>query len=232
MLGSAVFEAEHVHTRDQTLHGIEQLSRRSGHSELVVAEQLLKLMQQGASLSDPSVSVPCYWLIGTGRAQLLHALGLRESGWKPSLTLPLYLGVLVLATLSLVTWLLLPGRLGWSGLAAAWLMLFPASEAVIALMNRLISESASPEHLPRLALRAGIAPLHRVLVVIPAMLSDVAAIDALVRRLELHFVANPQQEAQFALLSDWADADVSLGAIDSSLEPAVCRFKSRPKNRG
>ena len=40
-------------------------------------------------------------------------------------------------------------------------MLFPASEAVVAIVNRLISESARPVRLPRLALAGGIPPEHR-----------------------------------------------------------------------
>ncbi len=86
-------------------------------------------------------------------------------------------------------------------------MLFPASEAVVALINRLISESARPRHLPRLALAQGIPPEHRVMVVMPAMLTDAASVDALVHRLQLHHLANPEAHAQFALLTDWADAD-------------------------
>ena len=54
------------------------------------------------------------------------------------------------------------------------LMLFPASEAVVAVINRLISESARPEALPRLALADGIPAEHRVLVAVPAMLTSEA----------------------------------------------------------
>ena len=36
-----------------------------------------------------------------------------------------------------------------------------------------------------------------------------AAIDALVHRLQLHHLANPERHAQFALLTDWADADTA-----------------------
>ena len=96
-------------------------------------------------------------------------------------------------------------------------MLFPASEAVVAVINRLISESARPAHLPRLALAAGIPPEHRVMVVIPAMLSDAASTQALVHRLRLHHLANPERHAQFALLTDWADADSATLPSDAGL---------------
>ena len=126
---------------------------------------------------------------------MLHALGLHEAALPALLhtvqrrALPLYLGTL-LCVLTGVAWLLLrhtptqtdAGAPLWLGLFAAGLMVFPASEAVVAVINRLISESLRPQHLARLALNEGIPPeAHRVLVVIPGMLtkeSDAACREA------------------------------------------------------
>ncbi|MFZ2986529.1 glucoamylase family protein, partial [Ideonella sp.] len=96
---------------------------------------------------------------------------------------------------------------GLAGTLVALLLILPASEAVVAVVNRLISESARPRRLPRLALAEGIPATEQVLVVIPAMLTDTEEIDRLVHRLLLHHLANPERHAQYALLTDWADAD-------------------------
>ncbi len=224
MLTSPVFEAEHVATRDQTLHGIERLSRRSGCREREVAQRLLDLMHS-APAGDALAGVPSHWLLGAGRPALLHALGLHEraaSAWRgvvARLSLPVYLVALLLGTLGVTAWLLMRQHtaLEWAALPAALLMLFPASEAVVAVINRLISESARPHPLPRLALGTGIPAEHRVLVVVPAMLTDAQGVEALVHRLELHHLANPEREAQFALLSDWADADTARLDSDAPL---------------
>src|SRR5450756_1132362 len=142
------------------------------------------------------------------------------------MTLPVYLSSLLLGTLGLVAWLLLLHGAGLTGgpatdtgltLLGAALMLFPASAPVVALVNRLISESARPQHLPRLALANGIPAEHRVLVVIPAMLTSLDSIHDLVHRLQLHYLANPERHAQFALLTDWADADTAHCASDAAL---------------
>ncbi len=238
MLGSPLFEAEHAATRDQTLHGIELLARRHGRGEVDIAQKLLALMQPPASPApgsqgvDPARSSASYWLRDAGRPALMQALDLREPmaalarATARRLTLPVYLGSLALFTLGLVAWMLLPhlqralqadgAWIGWTALAGL-LMLFPASEAVVALINRLISESARPRHLPRLALASGIPAEHRVLVVIPAMLTGEAAIAELVHRLQLHYLANPERNAQFALLTDWADADQASLPTDAAL---------------
>ncbi|MES2877467.1 MAG: glucoamylase family protein [Pseudomonadota bacterium] len=220
MLTSHVFKAEHSVTRDQTLHGIELLARRSGRSEVSVAQTLLNLMK-AAEGADNATAGASYWLRGHGLPALLQALGLQENAifsWRAiafRIALPVYLSSILLVTSGLVAWMLLhhgaglsaAGPPAWLIMLGAVLMMFPASEAVVAVINRLISESARPQHLPRLALGQGIPPEHRVMVVIPSMLDSVATSGELVRRLQLHHLANPEHHAQFALLTDWADAD-------------------------
>lgn len=228
MLTSPLFEAEDGATRDQTLHGIERLARRGRRNEWEVGKTLLNLMQ-----SDPGAgpAVASHWLTGPGRPALVRALGLPARvawSWRVvsrQLALPVYLGALLSGSLGLVGWLLLRHHAGPAGVTdPSWrlallvlLMLFPASEAVVAVINRLISESVPPDRLPRLALAQGIPAEHRVLVVIPCLLTSEASVDALVHRLRLHYLANPERQAQFALLSDWADADQAQMPTDAAL---------------
>ena len=233
MLSSPVFEAEDNTTRDQSLHAIERLARRSGQGEVAVAACMLGFMR-GAG-GDPAGSLAAHWLAGPGRTALTHALGLNERwAWTclleaRRLALPLYLGALLVA-LGLLSWLLLRHALpapAWVFVLTCGLALFPASEAVVAVINRLISESAKPKHLPRLALLDGIPPQHRVMVVIPGMLSGPDSAKALAHRLHLHYLANPESQAQFALLTDWLDADTAHTAQDAGdLASAVAQIEA------
>ena len=231
MLHSPMFRAEHTLTRDQTLHGIEALARNSGQREGAVAQVLLSLMQPVSDgNADPFTSVAAHWLQGSGRPVLAARLGLTQDwAWQcrrlaRRLALPAYLGALALGTGALLAWALsgVAAPLPWPALAAL-LMLLPASEAVVAVVNRLISESAQPRHLSRLALGQGIPPEHRVLVAIPAMLTSAAAIRDLSHRLHLHHLANPEPCAQFALLSDWPDAATEHSPADTPALDQACR---------
>ena len=242
MLTSPLFEAEHHSTRDDTLHAIERWSRRSGRSELEVAAALLACMNTapevdpptapgaiGASTSSDPV-VARHWLDGPGTAAFERALGL-QARWHRlgralarSLALPLYLGIVLGGTALLVRAILELGAPGPTVPAAVWslwvvavLSTWPASEAVIALLHRLLGESIPPRRLSRLALRAGIPEQHRVLVTIPAMLTDARSVDALVHRLHLHYLANPETSTQFALLTDWSDSDSARSGPDEPL---------------
>jgi cyclic beta-1,2-glucan synthetase len=49
------------------------------------------------------------------------------------------------------------------------------------------------------------------------MLTDTASTRALVHRLQLHHLANPERHAQFALLTDWADAGSARVGTDDAL---------------
>jgi cyclic beta-1,2-glucan synthetase len=225
MLSSRLFESEHTATRDLTLHGIERLARASGRSELAVAQALLELMHAAdvRTGAEPRDAAANHWLQGRGRPALARALGVHERARVAlraaarRMALPAYLGTVVLGTLALVAWILSRQTpLALTGVAVV-LMLFPASEALVAVINRLVSESARPARLPRLALAGGIPAEHRVMVVIPAMLSDATSTAALAHRLLLHHLANPEREAQFALLTDWADADTEQAVNDDAL---------------
>ncbi|CAN5287839.1 glucoamylase family protein [soil metagenome] len=233
LLTSAAFAAERDDTRDQTLHAVETLARRSGRTEHAVADTLLSLMHGTPATPTPLDQAPAnaearvasYWLFGPGRPELLRLLGLDERfalAWhrlRHRAALPAYLLSLGAGTVGLVAWMLLrhssPTWTGagdgtspaiWLSWLAGLLMLFPASEAVVAVINRLISESARPSQLPRLALAHGIPADHRVMVVIPGMLTGPHSAEELSHRLEMHYLANPEAQAQFALLTDWADS--------------------------
>ena len=96
---------------------------------------------------------------------------------------------------------------GWMlALVAALLALVPASDLAIALVNREVMELLGPRALPRLALRDGVPADLRTLVVVPTLLTGHAQIAEQIERLEVHYLANPDGDLRFALLSDWIDA--------------------------
>lgn len=230
MLENPVFAAEHLMTREVTLHGVEQWAKRSGLPEVHVTRTLLQLMAQ-AGPGPQGVRLPMHWLAGPGVGALRAALGLpARAGWAwgrlwSAWALPLYLGAIGLFSALLLVWLLRHHaaqgvsalRWGWTSAALMLLVMVPASEAMVALVNRLACESLVPVPLARLAFKQGIPAEHRVVVVIPCMLVDAAGIQALVRRLHVHYLANPEPMAQFALLTDYLDAPTHTTPADAAL---------------
>ncbi len=211
------FAGEDDETQNRTLHALERWSRRTGKDELAVARALVENVV-GAGPGDAVRNTPGHWLVGNGRDDLAATLQVPAppppSGperW-PRARLPLYLGALAASTLALVA-LALPPLAAWPagyGVVGVFLVLLlvllPASEIAVSAWHRLLAEWLPPRRVSRLAFDEGIPAEHRVLVVVPCMLGSDLGIDALAAQIERHHLASNEAWAQYALLSDFADA--------------------------
>jgi cyclic beta-1,2-glucan synthetase len=226
--GLPSFADESERTRQQITHAMERVAHDSGRSEREVAEAVVRLAAAAAAGAGPADEgdradgTAGYHLFGQGRAVLVAALQAgaavsgtgrpakavrpqrSRGGWR----LPAYVLFVVLGTVGLLASVAhgLPPPRGWATIAAMALLAWPLSEALIALAQRIMAESVRVQALPRLDFAAGIPERHRTLVVIPTLLSSPANNAQLAHRLELHWLANREAHAQFALLTDWADA--------------------------
>jgi cyclic beta-1,2-glucan synthetase len=168
-----------------------------------------------------------YYLIGDGRKVLErevgYRVGRRESLYRFVLAHPtgVYLGLIALFTLILTGFALQyaasdgagAGRLLLTGLIA----LLPASDLAVNLANRLLTVYLPPRVLAKLDYSEGVPPEHRTLVVIPTLLTSEEAVDELLERLEVHYLANEDPNIHFALLTDYADADAQEQPEDVAL---------------
>ena len=203
-------------TRDAYRHAVEELARGSGRSELGVAREAMVHAQRFAGAGDDRRTDPGFHLIGAGRVALEMALGYRPPPLRRLLRLyiglatPGYLGTIavlsgaILAVPLLAAWVSGVHPLGLVILAC--LAAVPASDLAIALLNRSVTALVTPAVLPRLEVPEGVPPSLRTLVVVPMLLTDVAEVEAQIDRLEVHYLASPDGELHFAILSDWTDA--------------------------
>ncbi len=199
-------------TRDRYRHAIEGLSKRSGTSELEVAQATLGLA--ATQLVDRREREPGYYLIGEGRAMLESKVGFRPgpglslSRFVRSHAAATYLGsvALVTALALLIPLLIIEGSWGLRVLMTI-LAVIPASDIGVTVVNRVVAVLTKPEGLPSLALRHGPTADLRTLVAIPTILSRPEQVQGLVDQLEVHFLAHPEGEFCFALVTDWRDAE-------------------------
>ncbi|MCD2450385.1 phosphorylase [Methylicorpusculum oleiharenae] len=207
-------------TRDRYRHAIEDLARRSPHSELEIAKKVISKINTNSV--DPDFgdlrNDPGYYLIGQGRNEFEQ-----EVKFRPPLKNRIlrgfihysgqaYLGSIgVLTTLLLLSLPLSAGinaGLGWFSLAIITLFaVFPASDIATNLVNRGILSLLSPRHLPRLELKAGIPETLRTFVVVPTLFANEIDVIEQIEQMEVRYLANPDGDVYFALLSDWTDAD-------------------------
>jgi cyclic beta-1,2-glucan synthetase len=210
-------------TRDRYRHAVEELSRASPHDELEVARRAVNLAARAWATAGGSktpanfrLADPGHYLISKGRPLLEKDLDFRlparqwlRRAWF-RLATPLYLASIALWTAAILA---VPVALsGVYGVPAPLLVLFaalalvPASDLASAIVQRFVTQLVGPRRLPKLELSGGVPEESRALVAVPMLLTDETEIREVVRRLEVHYLANSDPELRFALLSDWSDA--------------------------
>ena len=212
------FAAMDFSTRDLYRRAIEDLALQSSRPETDVAARAVAAAGRAASVQGADVreSDPGYYLIAKGRRRFEVDLGgppplkTRIIRFNTQIGVVSYIGMIAVVTALVLSPALLAvahvGSAGWALLTLAIVGLIPASDVAIALVNRTITRQIGAMRLPGLELRDGVPPALRTIVVVPTLLSSLAAIDVQIERLEVHHLSSPGDNFIFALLSDWRDA--------------------------
>ncbi|MEO7095419.1 MAG: cyclic beta 1-2 glucan synthetase, partial [Polyangiales bacterium] len=200
-------------TRDRYRHVIEDLSRRTRVPEVDVATRAVELAAAQPAGRAHHVG---FFLIDRGRRALELALGGRPYDHVlvtrpgPRLRLPLYIGAIGALTGAAIAGLATytPFAALAPPIAVTWLVMSAlcASQLAISVVHWAATLLVPPRRLPRLDFSAGIAPEHRTIVAVPAMLTSAAVIDELVDAIEIRFLANRDPNLAFALVGDFRDA--------------------------
>lgn len=225
---TGVYKRQEFATRDRYRQAIEGLAKAAKRDEIEVARLAIARATAGATPRERHVG---YYLVAEGRRRFARELGCRfplSARWRSFLTdrpHATYFGGLTLVTGALVA---VAALAVWSAGAPAWLTalaglvaVFPASEVAVAIANYLVCRILPPRVLPKLDFTAGIPADCRTVVVIPGMLTKPESAATLCERLELHYLANPDPQLRFALLTDWADAPTETTPNDELLVKAA-----------
>lgn len=203
-------------TKERYRKEIQQLSRRTGEPEEEVARRVVELAEKGRTAEDPRQAHVGYYLIDCGRVDLEKAIGYKPTSRESLNRLVLkhgaavYLGSIgILTALGVGTAIAIASAAGGSlvqCIVSALIALIPASELAMGIVNHWVTRFLPMHTLPKMALQAGIPTGSETIVVIPTMLLSEQQITGMVETLESHFLANPERNLTFALLTDFADA--------------------------
>ncbi|TAM83940.1 MAG: glycosyl transferase [Acidobacteria bacterium] len=120
---------------------------------------------------------------------------------------------------TLVAVFLLLGHLGTViPLIPGLLLLIPASQAAVGLMNHLTVRLVPPRRLPRLDFSGGIPAEFSALVVVPSLLLNETEVRHIVESLEVRYLGNRDPNLHFALLTDSPDTSKPVDDHDDLVE--------------
>jgi len=224
LASSPDFAAMDFATRNLYRNAIEELGRGSKITELQIAQRVLA---KAAAATNPRERDPGFHLIAEGRRKLEREIDFRAS-WRdwPSriaFTIGARDYVAAIATTSALVLSIPLSILLHAGIHGGMLWLLgvlgsiPAIDIAVALINRAVTRGVGASRLPGLALREGVPEELRTLLAMPVMLNSKAAVEEHLHRLEIHYLASPDDQLHFALLSDWSDANTERTATDDAL---------------
>ncbi len=230
---------------------IAKISLRSGRTETEVAEAALAFAREAQSrhYSDPRIerreSHIGFYLVAEGSALLCQRMGFHPT---PSDRFRAFLrshpddvlvgGIAALTAIIFgfsVWWLTPPSTSPALVLLGMLILLIPASQAAVQLMNYLITNVLPAEPLLKLDFSKGVPDDCVTLVAIPTLLLNEKQVRRLVEDLEVRFLGNHDRNLHFAIVSDLPDAyqpspeDSALVALMSKL---IEELNSRYSPRG
>lgn len=214
-------------TRDSYRRAVEDLAVCAGVTEDHVAK--LSVEMAADHPEDFLLNHIGYYLVDKGRDQLVDRLACPDNRRHRTLQwVYRHHSFLYISSISLISVIAVGFVLGLMSLVdvqspllyagVSLLIILPASQFAVLLVNYIITRVLPPRILPKLSFeKEGIPEEYRTLVVVPIMLIDLETILDEVSKLEIRYLANPDPNLVYGLFSDFTDSDVQRMKGDDEL---------------
>jgi cyclic beta-1,2-glucan synthetase len=238
-------------SRDRQRQAVEELAAPSGDAQVRVALRAIESAREAVihgSTADRAAHVG-YHLIDRGRAELEI-----DVAYRPRLASRIRRFVFAHATvvylwpIAVMTAVLVAASAAYArhGGASApivailvLLLIVPAADIAIALVQRVIAWAIPPRRLSRLDFSERVPDDARTMVVVPTMLTSADSVAALLEHVEVLALGNLDPHIHFAILSDFVDADACelpgdaplLAAARAGIEALNRRFEPEHADR-
>jgi hypothetical protein len=217
-----------------------RVARIAGHSdvaEIELARLAVRLAEEAKiersapePLRERQRHVGYYLVDDTGSEELLHRVGYRR-GVGASIQhafhkFPDEIYIIGIEFVTLITVVVLIMSIvrthgGWGVILGALLLILPATQAAVELMNYLVTSVLTPRGLPKLDFLKAVPPECATMVAIPTLLINDKQIHQLVDDLEIRYLVNRDPNIFYALLTDLPDSQEPAGDTDRRVDLAI-----------
>lgn len=204
-------------TRDRYRKAVVELAAHSEAAEIEAASLAVELAREAVAVPGEPARIlerrrhAGYYLVAEGRA-LLEARIQYRAPFHERIDRALrrwpeffYIIGIEVVTVGIIVFLLSGLNVALWPLAAVLLLLLPATESAVRIVNQAVTFALKPERLPKLDFSAGIPPGAATMVVVPTLLLNPDQVEEAVTGLEVRCLANPDPRLSFALLTDSPD---------------------------
>ncbi len=187
-------------TKDEYRSKIKELSKKTKISEIYIAKKALELAKKEENNETNQVKQAHigYYLIDKGINQLYDVLKYKTSRqMNPKDKVKAYL-----LGISILTFLIASGisSLIELNFLTFILVLIPASEVAIQIIQYILSKIIKPKAIPKLDFSNGIDKENATMVVIPTIIKNKEKVQELIKKLEVFYLANKSENIYFTLL--------------------------------
>jgi cyclic beta-1,2-glucan synthetase len=234
---AGVYSRMDFESREYYRQVLEKIAAQSDVGELELAQMAVTMAERARvdssmpeALRDRLRHVGYYFLDESGSQDLLHRIGYRPSFSAsverlfrryPDEVYIIGIEFLTLVTVVALIMSIVRTHSGLGLIVSALLLILPATQAAIELMNYLITTILTPRPLPKLDFSKGIDPSCATIVAIPTLLINEKQIRRLVDDLEVRYLVNRDPNIFFALLTDLPDTAEPALEQDARIELAI-----------
>ncbi len=229
---SGTYSKMDLESRQQYRNRVSLIARHSDFTEAQVALQALNLAREGAAgtYADPRkhqrYSHIGYYLVDKGFPRLAESVNFnppvsfRVRSFIRRNADDFYITSIELITIFFIAaavFPLIPNYPVFGRIAIAFLlMIMPAMQCAVELINNTATAIYDPESLPKLDFSERISPDCATLVAVPTLLLNERQVREMVNGLEVRFLANRDPNLHFALITDLPDSVSKPHAHDSN----------------
>ncbi len=239
---AGVYSRMDFESREYYRRVLEKIAAQSDVGELELAQMAVKMAEEApinSSTPEPLRGrlrhVGYYFIDDAGSQDLLHRIGYRPS--FPASVQRLFrrfpdeiyiIGIEFLTLVTVVALIMSIVRThgGFGLIVSALLLILPATQAAIELMNYLVTTILTPRPLPKIDFSKGVDPFCATIVAIPTLLINEKQIRRLVDDLEVRYLVNHDPNIFFALLTDLPDTAEPALEQDARIELAIRLLES------
>lgn len=204
---------------------LEKLSRKNKVSEIYIAEKIIglcKKYEKTEDLEDKKKAHVGYYLIGKGINELYKELEIKQSIYFTNeVKSRLYISGIILGSLY-IDFLIsmniyLKTRNVVIAIISSLLMYIPINEILVRILNYILGKFVKPTLIPKMDFEKEIPKEAATFVVIPTILSSSKKVKEMIKKLEVYYLANRQDNIYFALLGDCTEAKEEFLEIDKEI---------------
>ena len=220
---SGAYPAMDFDSRNFYRDKLARIARRSDCSEVEVAREVIALARQARErvYRDPRIgareSHVGYYIVAEGKSLLCQKVGCKQDFFQSLRALlrrhpdEFFLPGTAILTFAIITaillWLTPPYTSPALVLLSMLILVLPASQSAVQLMNYIVTALLPAQILPKLDFSEGIPDEFVTLVAVPTLLLNEKQVRGLVDDLEVRFLGNHDPNIHYALLSDLPDSD-------------------------